>query len=98
MAVDGTYETTVKTPMGPQAGKLELKAEGNVLTGSMQGMMGTDPIQNGTVNGDEFEFMVETKSPMGPLKLNVKGKVEGNEIIGEVKTPFGPAPMTGKRV
>jgi hypothetical protein len=98
MAVDGTYETTVRTPMGSQAGKLELKTEGSVLTGSMQGMMGTDPIQNGTVNGDEIEFILETKSPMGPLKLTVKGKVDGDEISGQVTTPFGPAPLTGKRV
>jgi hypothetical protein len=98
MAVDGTYETTVKTPMGAQAGKLELKTEGTTLTGTMQGMMGTDPLQNGTVNGNEFTFMVETKSPMGPLKITIKAKVEGDVLTGEATTPFGPAPLTGKRV
>ncbi len=98
MAVDGTYETTVQTPMGAQAGKLELKTEGNTLTGTMEGMMGADPIQDGTVNGDEIEFMVEANSPMGPLKITVKAKVEGDEITGEATTPFGPAPLTGKRV
>lgn len=98
MAVDGTFEITVETPMGAQAGKLEFETEGNTLTGSMEGLMGTDPIQNGTVNGEEFEFMVEPKSPMGRLKVTVKGKVEGDELTGQATTPFGPAPITGKRV
>jgi hypothetical protein len=98
MAVDGTYNTTIQTPMGPQSGKLTLKTKDNVLTGTSEGMMGVDPIQNGTVNGDEFEFMVETKTPMGPIKVTIKGKVEGDKISGQAVTPFGPAPLAGTRV
>jgi len=98
MAVDGTYDISIQTPMGAQAGKMVLKAEGDALTGTMQNMMGTDPIQNGKVNGDEFEFMVEAKSPMGPLKITVKGKIEGDTVSAQAMTPFGPAPMSGKRV
>ena len=97
MAIDGTYNTTVQTPMGPQAGKLIFKTEGNTLTGVSEGMMGADPIQSGIVNGDEFEFMVETKTPMGPIKVTIKGKVEGDKISGQAVTPFGPAPLTGTR-
>jgi hypothetical protein len=98
MAIDGTYEITTQTPMGAQAGKLVLKTDGDTVTGTMEGMMGADPIQNGKVNGDEFEGMVEAKSPMGPLKITVKCKVEGDTITGTANTPFGPAPIKGKRV
>ncbi len=98
MALDGTYEIAIKTPMGAQAGKLVLKTDGNTLTGTSEGMMGVDEIQEGKVNGDAFECMVETQSPMGPLKVTMKCKVEGDTLTGEATTPFGPAPIDGIRV
>jgi hypothetical protein len=98
MAVDGAYEVSIQTPMGEQKAKMELKAEGNNLTGKIEGMMGVDPIQSGTVNGDEFEFMIEATTPMGPMAITMKGKVEGDDLTGEATTPLGPAPVTGKRV
>ena len=97
MAVDGTYAITIKTMMGPQAGKLVLKTEGNVLTGTSEGPMGSSPLQEGKVNGNEFECMVETETPIGPAKITMKGKVEGNKLTGEAQTPIGVAPITGKR-
>jgi hypothetical protein len=98
MAVDGTYDFTLQTPMGPQKGKMVLETNGNTITGSFQGMMGVDPIQTGTANGDEFECLVEARSPMGPIKVTVKAKVEGDTLSGTATTPFGPAPLTGTRV
>ena len=98
MAVDGTYNISIQTPMGAQAGKMVLKTEGDTVVGSVQNMMGTDPIENGKLKGDEFAFVVEAKSPMGPIKLTVTGKVEGDTVTGQAITPFGPAPITGKRV
>ena len=63
MAIDGTYEITIQTPMGAQKGRLVLKAFRGILTGTSEGASGVDPIQNGKVHGDEFEGMVETKTP-----------------------------------
>ena len=33
MSIDGSWEITVQTPMGPQSSKLELKSDGGALTG-----------------------------------------------------------------
>jgi len=98
MAVDGKYEITVQTPMGPQAGSLVFKTDGNTLTGTSESMMGVSEITGGTVNGNEFQFNVEAKTPMGPIKITMKGKVDGDKISGQAMSPFGPAPMEGKRV
>jgi hypothetical protein len=98
MAVDGTYEISIQTPMGTQPGKMVLKVEGDAVVGTMQNQMGTEPIQNGKANGDEFRFLVEAKTPMGPIKMTVKGKVEEDEVLGQAVTPFGPAPIKGKKV
>jgi hypothetical protein len=97
MAVDGTYEISIQTPMGNQTGTLTLKTNGTDLTGTSEVMGAESPLQNGKVDGDAFDFMVEASTPMGAIELTIKGKVDGDELTGEATSPFGPAPMSGKR-
>ncbi len=44
MAIDGTYEITIQSPMGTQKGKLILETDGAVLTGRSEGPLGVDPL------------------------------------------------------
>ena len=37
MGIDGSWEITVQTPMGPQSSKLEFKSDGSGLTGTQSG-------------------------------------------------------------
>ena len=86
MAVDGTYNVEVNTPMGTQSMKLTLKADGDALSGSVDSAMGgLREFSGGTVNGDEVAWGMEISGPMGNMKLEYKGKVTGDEIAGEVK-------------
>ncbi len=52
MAIDGTYEVEVKTPIGRQQVKLNLKTDGAVLSGSTESTFGLYTFNDGTVNGD----------------------------------------------
>ena len=99
MAVDGTYNVEVDTPLGKQTAKLVLKSEGNALSGSVEAEMGgMNEFSGGTVNGDELTWAMELNSPMGKINLEYKGKVSGDEISGEVKAgDFGTSPFKGKR-
>lgn len=98
MAVDGTYDTEMTTPMGKQTGKLTLKSSGNVLSGSLASSQGTVNFDGGKVDGNNVAFSVNIRGPMGPMKLDYSGKVEGDNISGTVKLgQFGTAPFTGKR-
>jgi len=56
MSVAGTYETTVKSPMGDQKGTLTVNpgADGTSFTGSMAGGMGSMDIADGSVDGDRW--------------------------------------------
>lgn len=94
MAVDGTYDITVPTPMGDQTSRLTLKTDGNTLTGTM----GADELIDGKVNGDEAQWTKMESTPMGQLKLDFKVTISGDKITGEVQTPFGPSPVSGVRV
>jgi hypothetical protein len=99
MAVDGTYNIEISSPMGKRTAKATLKAEGNSLSGSMASDQGTQAFTGGTVNGDAVAWAMEVSGPMGKMKLEYNGKVTGNEISGTVKLGnFGSAPFKGTRV
>jgi hypothetical protein len=90
MTVDGTWNTSAKTPLGSMKNKLVLKTENNLLSGSITSQFGTDNFSGGKVDGDNFEFTCSSKTPMGPMKIECKGKVEGDKISGlTIVQPIG---------
>jgi hypothetical protein len=99
MAVDGTYNITVETPLGKQAAKLALKADDNVLSGSIEAEIGgLNEFSGGAVNGNDVTWKMELNSPLGKINLECKGMIAGDEISGEVKAgDFGTSPFKGKR-
>jgi hypothetical protein len=99
MAVDGTYNIEIDTPMGKQSSKLTLKTSGGALSGSMDSPFGTLEFSDGTVSGDQVAWNMEVSGPMGNIKLEYTGKVAGDDISGEVKAGgFGSSPFKGTRI
>jgi hypothetical protein len=99
MAIDGTYQIELDTPMGKQQAKLVLKTDGATLTGSTDSSFGLHTLSNGTVNGDQLTWQTEIMGPMGQMELTYQGKVTGDEISGKVKLGnFGTSDFSGKRV
>jgi len=98
MAVDGTYNIGVDTPMGNRAGKLTRKTDGGSLSGKYTAEEGESTFQDGTVSGEEVEFSVQVSSPMGKFNLGFKGTVSGDAISGQVQAgEFGSFPFKGTR-
>ena len=99
MAVDGTYNIEVQTPMGNQPGKLTLKADGDSLSGSFDGGMGGEQaFSGGTVIGDEATWSISVTGPMGQMKLDFKVTVTGDDVSGQVQLgSFGTGDIKGKR-
>ncbi len=98
MAVDGSYNIEVDTPMGKRSGKLTLKTKGKELSGSYATQEGEQSFTGGTVSGNDFAFSTEVTTPMGKIQLDFKGKVTGDEVSGQVQAgAFGSSPFTGKR-
>ena len=97
MSVDGTWNVTVKSPMGDQPSTLTLKAEGGTLTGTASAQGNTNPIANGKVDGDTVSWSNSITTPF-PMTLEFSGKVEGDTLNGSVKAgSFGSFPFTGTR-
>jgi hypothetical protein len=99
MAVDGTYEITIHTPIGDQKSKLTLKTDGSTLSGSGEdAMSGTTTFEGGTVSGNEAKWSMTPQSPMGPMKLDFTATIDGDKISGQAVSMFGPAPFDGQRI
>jgi hypothetical protein len=99
MAIDGTYNCEVKTPMGVMPVKMMLTTEGEVLGGSCSTPMGDRVITGKLPSPDEIAFSTRVKGPMGDMQLDVSAKISGNDIAGQVKAGmFGKASFKGKKV
>jgi hypothetical protein len=97
MSADGTWNTTMNTPMGAQNATLTLATDGNQLTGKMAGPQGELELQDGSVDGDNLSWKADITTPMA-MTLEFSATVSGDEISGSVKLgAFGNASFSGTR-
>jgi hypothetical protein len=97
MAIDGTWNLTMDTPMGERASTLVLKAAGGALEGTQSAEGQTANIFEGTVSGNTVGWKVSITQPM-PLTLDFSGTVDGDAMTGTVQLGmFGSAPFRATR-
>lgn len=86
--IDGKWNATMNGPDGPMAVVLDVKAEGEKLTGSLNfAAMGPAPISNGKIAGSDVSFDVVLGD--GAFTLPFKGKLEGDKLTLKIETPMG---------
>jgi hypothetical protein len=59
---------------------MNLKADGDQLTGTVSGRMGDNPISDGKINGDDISFHVVLDFQGNSIKMIYTGKVSSDEI------------------
>ncbi len=97
MSADGTWNTTMNTPMGAQNGTLTLSTDGGTLTGKLAGPQGEIELTDGTVDGDTVAWKADITSPMA-MTLEFSATVDGDTLSGNVKLgSFGNATFSGTR-
>ena len=97
MTVDGTWNITLKTPMGEQSSTVELAADGTSLTGTQSGNGESGPIYDGKADGDSASWKVDITRPM-KLTVSFKATVEGDSISGTARAGmFGSSSFSGAR-
>ena len=94
--VDGTYDCTVKSPLGDQKMTLTVRSDGNAFSGTVSGAMGASDV-SGEVRGEQISWKQQMTVPM-PMTLDCQGTVEGDKIDGTVGAgAFGSFPLSGTR-
>ncbi len=97
MSADGTWNSTMNTPMGTQQGTLVLHSDGNALTGKLTGSQGELDIVDGRVDGDRLTWKANVTSPMA-ITLEFDATVDGDNMSGNVKLgAFGNATFSATR-
>ena len=97
MSADGTWNTTMNTPMGAQNGTMDLATDGGTLTGKLKTPQGEVDIQDGTIDGNSLAWKADITQPMA-LTLEFSATLDGDNITGDVKLgAFGNATFTGTR-
>ncbi|MFG1403810.1 MULTISPECIES: hypothetical protein [unclassified Xanthobacter] len=98
MPVDGIYQITVKTPLGPQDAQMTLRAEGTDLSGFIENAKGRSEFSGGTVDGAEFRFSARIGTPIGRVHADIQGRVDGDQLSATAKLPLGTADIQGARI
>ena len=98
MAIDGTWNIVMKTPIGDQQATLALSANGQSVQGTMSsGSMGATTLRDGTTDGKTASWKADISQPMS-MTLEFTADIEGDTISGNAKLGmFGNAPFTGTR-
>jgi hypothetical protein len=98
MSVAGSYECTVKSPLGDQKSVLTVTVDGDTWTGTNAGAQGSFECKDGKVDGNTITWKMDMTVPM-PMTLDGTATVDGDALTGAVKAgAFGSFPMTGTRV
>src|ERR1700733_241769 len=79
--IDGKWTGQVEGRNGPQTQTLMLKADGNTLTGNIQGGRGgAVEIANGTIDGNNVSFTVVREFQDNKITQEYKGTLAGGEL------------------
>jgi hypothetical protein len=94
----GDWELTVETGQGSGTPQIQLKQNGNALSGTYKSsMLGEAPL-TGTVNGNDFTFSVKLDAQGQQLTILYSGTVDGSSMKGKASMgDMGEGTFTGKR-
>jgi autotransporter translocation and assembly factor TamB len=92
MAADATGKWTAETQGrngNTQTVTMNLKADGNTLTGTVAGRMGETEISEGKIDGDSVTFDVVRERDGNKMTQHYNGKLDGDTIHFTVKMEGG---------
>lgn len=91
--VNGTWKGTMETPGGPMDISASLKADGNVLNGTMNFMGNDVKIEKGKIDGNKVSFEINLE--FGPMAY--AGTVSGDEMKLSISVMGNETPVVLKR-
>ena len=95
MAFNGTWNITMKTPMGDREAVLTLAQEGAALTGKMEADGNAIDLEDGKVEDGRAKWKADLTSPM-PITLEFDVAEDGGNLDGTVKLGmFGSSGVSG---
>lgn len=99
MAIDGTWDLKLQTPMGERPVTVRLDSTDGALGGSMASTTGETPIlPGGITDGTTATWSVMFSGAMGEMKLDFEGALDGDALSGTVQFGgFGTGTFEGAK-
>ena len=95
--INGKWKGNLASPNGDLETTMVFRVDGEKLTGTVTNMYGEEQISEGSVKGDDVNFVVDAGG--GQIKLLYKGKVTGQDINFHVVIgDFGEGDLLAKRI
>ena len=96
MSADGNWKFTINSPMGAQAGTINITTSGDSFTGKLQSPLGSQDV-TGKVAGNKLSWRFSIQQPM-PMDLDSDVTIDGDKFAGNITAgSFGSFPITGER-
>jgi hypothetical protein len=97
LAIDGNWNLTMQSPMGPRPVTAEFTSSGGTIGGNFTGAQGAAPV-TGTIDGNNVNFAATVQGPMGQMELKFSGTLDGDSMSGTVAFgAFGSGTFTGSK-
>lgn len=97
MPIEGTYDVTVKTPMGAIKGTVVLCQKGEELTGKFAIMGKEAAFSGGVITGNQCSFSGEMVTPVGNVPYTINGTIDGDTFAATAETQLGKMDINGVR-
>lgn len=97
--VDGKWEASVESPMGPMTLTFDLKADGEMLSGTIANeMMGESEIREGKIADGKISFVQVMRRGEREIKFKYEGAVSGDtmELTRSMDRPAGTGGPGGR--
>lgn len=95
--LNGTYNITLHSPLGPRHGTLTLEETNFTLRGSLNVLDSQNGFQNGSTHDNHFSFSTEMHTLLGNKPITVTGFCEGDGLVGFLTVAFKKIPFTAVR-
>lgn len=94
----GTYNITLRSPLGPRYGKLTLEESNSKLRGSLDILGSHNMFQDGYIQNNQFSFSADIHTLLGCRRVKVTGYFEEYALVGFLTLSLKQIPFTAVRV
>jgi hypothetical protein len=94
----GEWQLTVRTPAGDMNVRLQLRREGDQISGMLVTPQGNFPVRNAVLTGNQLRFTASVQIQTDTMEAAVNATIDGDNIQGAFTLPaHGTMEFTGTR-
>jgi imidazolonepropionase-like amidohydrolase len=94
----GEWQLTVRTPAGDMNVRLQLRREGDQISGMLVTPQGNFPVRNAVLTGNQLRFTASVQVQTDTMEAAVNATIDGDNIQGAFTLPaHGTMEFTGTR-